>query len=64
MLPQAIYAQVDERNNNAHDLFCKYGYPTLFSDPTCKNIVLHNDYVLFAKEVTVTKCTMRKKLFL
>jgi ribosomal protein S18 acetylase RimI-like enzyme len=55
----AIYTQVDECNTNAQNLFGKLGYQTLFSDPTCTNIVLDN---LFVKQVTVTKCMMRKTI--
>ena len=56
----AIYTQVDECNTNAQTIFYKLGYQPLFSDPTCTNIVLDD---LFVKEVTVTKCMMRKAIY-
>lgn len=55
----AIYTQVNKCNTNAQHLFCKFGYQYLYLDPTCTNIVLDD---LFTKEVTLTKCMMRKTI--
>lgn len=55
-----IFAQVDDANINAYQLFRKCGYQFLFADPTCIEVVL--DGALFAKETMVTKRMMRKFL--
>ncbi|KAL7539588.1 hypothetical protein ACHAXR_010201, partial [Thalassiosira sp. AJA248-18] len=55
-----IFAQVDDDNTRAYDLFRKCGYQYLFSDPTCTKMIL--DGTLFAKETIVTKRMMRKIL--
>jgi len=55
-----IFAQVGDDNSPAYNLFRRCGYQFLFADPTCMEMVLND--ALFAKEVVMTKWTMRKFL--
>eukprot|EP00581_Thalassiosira_minuscula_P003577 CAMPEP_0183749150 /NCGR_PEP_ID=MMETSP0737-20130205/68138_1 /TAXON_ID=385413 /ORGANISM="Thalassiosira miniscula, Strain CCMP1093" /LENGTH=365 /DNA_ID=CAMNT_0025984899 /DNA_START=78 /DNA_END=1176 /DNA_ORIENTATION=+ len=56
-----IFAQVEDNNYCAFDLFTKKcGYQLLFADPTCTEVMLEDAF--FAKEITVTKRMLRKFL--
>lgn len=55
-----IFAQVEEGNSSAFELFTKRGYQYLFADPTCTEVRLDN--ATFGREVSVTKRMMRKFL--
>ena len=55
-----IYAQVEEDNTSALNLFSNCGYTSLFVDPTCTKVSLENN--LFAKQTTVSKVMFRKFL--
>ncbi|KAL3808000.1 hypothetical protein ACHAXA_011162 [Cyclostephanos tholiformis] len=55
-----IFAQVDEDNIDAYNLFRKCGFACLFTDRTCTKVLLND--VLLTKQVAVTKRMMRKIL--
>ena len=58
---EEIYAQVEEGNAPAINLFRQCGYTSLFVDPTCRKVTL--DGTLFAENTIVSKIMLRKFLF-
>lgn len=57
-----VFAQVEDGNVAAKKFFGRRGYVEMFADPTCKKVVL--DGSLFPREVTLTKVTMSKSIYL
>lgn len=57
---EEIYAQVEEGNVPAMNLFRQCGYTSLFVDPACKKVSL--DGTLFAENTVVSKIMFRKFL--
>jgi ribosomal protein S18 acetylase RimI-like enzyme len=57
---EEVYAQVEEDNTSAIDLFRQCGYTSLFVDPTCTKVVLDDN--LFGRQMTISKVMFRKFL--
>lgn len=55
-----VYAQVEEDNTSAINLFSQCGYTSLFVDPTCSKVILDDN--LFGKQTSVSKVMFRKFL--